>query len=36
MVKIVFDYVKVIKGKKKVVVVDLDEMMLDNSLYVGW
>ena len=24
------------KGKKKAVVVDLDETMIDNSAYAGW
>ena len=34
--KVAFDHAKVTKGKKKAVVVDLDETMLDNSLYAGW
>ena len=34
--KVAFDHAKVKKGKKKAVVVDLDETMLDNSLYAGW
>ena len=34
--KVAFDHAKVAKGKKKAVVVDLDETMLDNSLYAGW
>lgn len=36
MAKIAFDNAKVTKGKKKAVVVDLDETMVDNSLYAGW
>ena len=31
--KVAFDHAKVKKGKKKAVVVDLDETMLDNSPY---
>lgn len=31
-----FKQAKVAKGKKKAVVVDLDETMLDNSPYAGW
>ncbi|QIM67816.1 5'-nucleotidase, lipoprotein e(P4) family [Mannheimia granulomatis] len=31
-----FDQAKVKKGKKKAVVVDLDETMIDNSAYAGW
>ncbi|MDO4626275.1 MAG: 5'-nucleotidase, lipoprotein e(P4) family [Pasteurellaceae bacterium] len=31
-----FDQAKVKKGKKKAVVVDLDETMINNSLYAGW
>lgn len=34
--KVAFDHAKVAKGKKKAVVVDLDETMLDNSAYAGW
>ncbi|MCK3658876.1 5'-nucleotidase, lipoprotein e(P4) family [Pasteurellaceae bacterium Pebbles2] len=34
--KVAFDQAKVKKGKKKAVVVDLDETMLDNSAYAGW
>ncbi|MDU4464007.1 5'-nucleotidase, lipoprotein e(P4) family [Haemophilus parahaemolyticus] len=34
--KTAFDHAKVTKGKKKAVVVDLDETMLDNSPYAGW
>ncbi|EGV06248.1 HAD phosphatase, family IIIB domain protein [Haemophilus pittmaniae HK 85] len=34
--KTAFDHAKVSKGKKKAVVVDLDETMLDNSAYAGW
>lgn len=34
--KVAFDNAKVAKGKKKAVVVDLDETMLDNSPYAGW
>lgn len=34
--KVAFDQAKVTKGKKKAVVVDLDETMLDNSPYAGW
>lgn len=34
--KTAFDHSKSIKGKKKAVVVDLDETMIDNSLYAGW
>lgn len=34
--KTAFDHAKVAKGKKKAVVVDLDETMLDNSPYAGW
>src|SRR3712207_6386848 len=31
--KVAFDHAKVAKGKKKAVVVDLDETMVDNSAY---
>ena len=34
--KIAFDHAKVAKGKKKAVVVDLDETFVDNSKYAGW
>lgn len=34
--KIAFDNAKVAQGKKKAVVVDLDETMIDNSPYAGW
>ena len=34
--KVAFDQAKVAKGKKKAVVVDLDETMVDNSAYAGW
>ena len=34
--KVAFDHAKVKKGKKKAVVVDLDETMIDNSPYAGW
>lgn len=34
--KVAFDKAKVKKGKKKAVVVDLDETMVDNSPYAGW
>ncbi|WP_040975514.1 5'-nucleotidase, lipoprotein e(P4) family [Necropsobacter massiliensis] len=34
--KVAFDNAKVSKGKKKAVVVDLDETMVDNSAYAGW
>ncbi|WGE90156.1 5'-nucleotidase, lipoprotein e(P4) family [Actinobacillus arthritidis] len=34
--KVAFDHAKVAKGKKKAVVVDLDETMVDNSQYAGW
>ncbi|OOR99616.1 5'-nucleotidase, lipoprotein e(P4) family [Haemophilus paracuniculus] len=34
--KTAFDQAKVKKGKKKAVVVDLDETMMDNSPYAGW
>lgn len=34
--KVAFDNAKVAKGKKKAVVVDLDETMVDNSAYAGW
>ncbi|EKX97964.1 hypothetical protein HMPREF9996_00672 [Aggregatibacter actinomycetemcomitans Y4] len=34
--KVAFDHAKVQKGKKKAVVVDLDETMIDNSAYAGW
>lgn len=34
--KTAFDQAKVKKGKKKAVVVDLDETMMDNSAYAGW
>lgn len=34
--KVSFDHAKVKKGKKKAVVVDLDETMIDNSAYAGW
>ena len=33
--KVAFDHAKVKKGKKKAVVVDLDETMLDNSLMLA-
>lgn len=36
IVKVAFDQAKVAKGKKKAVVVDLDETMVDNSAYAGW
>ncbi|AZI14804.1 5'-nucleotidase, lipoprotein e(P4) family [Avibacterium paragallinarum] len=36
MAKIAFDQAKATKGKKKAVVVDLDETMMDNSAYAGW
>ncbi|OOF40623.1 5'-nucleotidase, lipoprotein e(P4) family [Rodentibacter rarus] len=36
MAKVAFEQAKVPKGKKKAVVVDLDETMLDNSPYAGW
>lgn len=36
MAKMSFDQAKVEKGKKKAVVVDLDETMMDNSAYAGW
>ncbi|SUV41042.1 5'-nucleotidase, lipoprotein e(P4) family [Avibacterium paragallinarum] len=35
MAKIAFDQAKATKGKKKAVVVDLDETMMDNSAYAG-
>lgn len=34
--KTAFEHAKVKKGKKKAVVVDLDETMVDNSAYAGW
>ena len=34
--KLAFDHAKVKKGKKKAVVVDLDETFVDNSKYAGW
>lgn len=34
--RLAFDQAKVAPGKKKAVVVDLDETMLDNSPYSGW
>lgn len=34
--KTAFDHAKVAKGKKKAVVVDLDETMMDNSSYAAW
>ncbi|WP_038914317.1 5'-nucleotidase, lipoprotein e(P4) family [Dickeya zeae] len=34
--RVAFDAAPVTAGKKKVVVVDLDETMLDNSAYSGW
>lgn len=34
--KTAFKQAKVKKGKKKAVVVDLDETMIDNSPYAGW
>lgn len=34
--KVAFDHAKVAKGKKKAVVVDLDETMVDNSAYAAW
>ena len=34
--KVSFDKAKVAKGKKKAVVVDLDETMMDNSAYAAW
>lgn len=34
--KVAFDNAKVAKGKKKAVVVDLDETMMDNSAYAAW
>ena len=34
--KMAFDHTKAVKGKKKAVVVDLDETMMDNSAYAGW
>ena len=34
--KLAFDQAKAAPGKKKAVVVDLDETMLDNSPYSGW
>ncbi|WP_386692950.1 Lipoprotein E [Lonepinella sp. MS14434] len=36
LAKVAFDNAKVTKGKKKAVVVDLDETMVDNSAYAGW
>ncbi|AKO45451.1 5'-nucleotidase, lipoprotein e(P4) family [[Haemophilus] ducreyi] len=36
MAKMAFDQAKAKKGKKKAVIVDLDETMLDNSAYAGW
>ncbi|SLM62276.1 MULTISPECIES: 5'-nucleotidase, lipoprotein e(P4) family [Dickeya] len=34
--RVAFDAVQSTAGKKKVVVVDIDETMLDNSAYSGW
>ncbi|NBI43331.1 5'-nucleotidase, lipoprotein e(P4) family [[Haemophilus] felis] len=34
--KVAFEQAKAAKGKKKAVVVDLDETMIDNSAYAGW
>ena len=34
--KTAFDHSKASKGKKKAVVVDLDETFIDNSAYAGW
>lgn len=34
--QVAFDQAKVAKGKKKAVVVDLDETMIDNSAYAAW
>ena len=34
--KVAFDHASAAKGKKKAVVVDLDETMVDNSAYAGW
>lgn len=34
--KVAFDNASAPKGKKKAVVVDLDETMVDNSAYAGW
>lgn len=34
--KTAFDHAKAAKGRKKAVVVDLDETFLDNSAYAGW
>lgn len=34
--KVAFNNSKAAKGKKKAVVVDLDETMVDNSAYAGW
>ncbi|MFC0308402.1 5'-nucleotidase, lipoprotein e(P4) family [Gallibacterium trehalosifermentans] len=34
--KVSFDHAKVQKGKKKAVVSDLDETLLDNSAYAAW
>lgn len=34
--KVAFDHAKVSKGKKKAVVVDLDETFVDNSPHAGW
>ena len=34
--KVAFDNASAAKGKKKAVVVDLDETMVDNSAYAGW
>ena len=34
--QVAFDKSKVAKGKKKAVVVDLDETMMDNSAYAAW
>ncbi|WP_273876805.1 HAD family acid phosphatase, partial [Serratia marcescens] len=31
-----FDQARAAPGRKKAVVVDLDETMLDNSAYSGW
>lgn len=34
--KVAFDHAKVRKGKKKAVVADLDETLVDNSAYAAW
>lgn len=36
MARLSFDKTQVKNGKKKAVVVDLDETMMDNSAYTGW